>query len=639
MRFFRVVTVAVVVCALGFTTIAGEDEETPLENVAKDSGENSEDSAPVEDNGVLVLNTNNFDNIIFGKDIVLVEFYAPWCGHCKQLAPEYEKAAGRLKENDPPVILTKVDATVESDLASRFGVSGYPTLKWFKNGNPYDYDGPRDADGIVNYMKVRADPSWAPPPEAVIVLTKDNFTEITDREKLIIVMFYAPWCGHCKRLHPEYEKAAQELKQRENGAVLAKVDATIETELASKYEVSGYPTLKIFRQGHVYDYKGDARDSWGILSYIEMQQGPASKELSSLDAIKQQLGSSLDPSAVTNVAFFESTGDPTFVVYEEAANELRGDYKFWHTFSEEARNFFKVSPRTFVVFLTEKFQTQHEPKLHKLELKEEIKSSEITSFAKSKDAPLVGEYNSETSEKTYKSKRPLVLFFCTVDWSFEHRQATQTWRKKFATVAKQFPSLTFAIADEEKNRELFNEFGFDESSEEINVGLIDEKNKKYSMKPQEEYDADEVTGFLKDYLKGNLAPKVKSQSIPRKQDGPVTIVVGKTFEKIVLDKKKDVLIELYAPWCGHCKKLEPVYKDLAKKFKKHKNLVIAKMDATANDAPDNYSSSGYPTIYFAPANNKDSPISYTGDRKLEDLVKFVKQHATVGLDKTKKDEL
>lgn len=145
--------------------------------------------------------------------------------------------------------------------------------------------------------------------------------------------------------------------------------------------------------------------------------------------------------------------------------------------------------------------------------------------------------------------------------------------------------------------------------------------------------------FLLSCISGNLVPKVKSQPVPKKQEGPVTIVVGKTFEKIVLDKKKDVLIELYAPWCGHCKKLEPIYKDLAKKFRKEKNLVIAKMDATANDAPDNYSSSGYPTIYFAPANNKDSPISYTGDRKLDDLVRFVKQHATVALRKSKKDEL
>lgn len=80
--------------------------------------------------------------------------------------------------------------------------------------------------------------------------------------------------------------------------------------------------------------------------------------------------------------------------------------------------------------------------------------------------------------------------------------ATQAWRKKFADVAKQFPSLTFAVADEDQNRDLVKEFGFDESSEEINVGLIDEKDKKYAMKPQEEYESDDVVSFLKDYLKG-----------------------------------------------------------------------------------------------------------------------------------------
>lgn len=141
------------------------------------------------------------------------------------------------------------------------------------------------------------------------------------------------------------------------------------------------------------------------------------------------------------------------------------------------------------------------------------------------------------------------------------------------------------------------------------------------------------------FFAGNLIPRLKSQPKPQKQEGPVTIVVGKTFEKIVLDKERDVLIQLYTPSCGHCKRLEPVYKDLAKKFKKHRNLVVAKMDASANDTPDNYSTNDYPTIYFAPANNKVSPVAYTGDRKLEDLVKFVKQHATIGLSQTKKHEL
>ena len=73
--------------------------------------------------------------------------YLTRCGHCKRLAPEYEKAAAMLAGDDPPVPLAKVDATVESSLANRFGIDGYPTLKVFHHGTAYDYEGPRTAQG------------------------------------------------------------------------------------------------------------------------------------------------------------------------------------------------------------------------------------------------------------------------------------------------------------------------------------------------------------------------------------------------------------------------------------------------------------------------------------------------------------
>lgn len=96
-----------------------------------------------------------------------------------------------------------------------------------------------------------------------------------------------------------------------------------------------------------------------------------------------------------------------------------------------------------------------------------------------------------------------------------------------------------------------------------------------------------------------------------------------------MDTNKDVLIEFYAPWCGHCKKLEPDYLALAKKYKGEKNLVIAKMDATANDVPDErFKMEGFPTIYFAPSDRKQEPIRFEGaDRTVEGFTKFLEKHA------------
>jgi len=80
--------------------------------------------------------------------------------------------------------------------------------------------------------------------------------------------------------------------------------------------------------------------------------------------------------------------------------------------------------------------------------------------------------------------------------------ATQAWRHKFAKIAKDHPTMTFAVADEEENSDLFREFGFDDSSEEINVGILGPKERKYPMEPMEEFESDEVEKFLRRFMKG-----------------------------------------------------------------------------------------------------------------------------------------
>ncbi|ESO02710.1 hypothetical protein HELRODRAFT_94763 [Helobdella robusta] len=584
------------------------------------------------ENNIYILNKDVFDRFLFSHETVLVEFYAPWCGHCKKLAPELESAADVLSVSSPNIKIAKVDATVETGLADRFEINSYPTLFVFKKGVKLEYEGPRESEGIVEEMKRIGSEDYEIPKNSSIELTAANFTDVTNAQELMVVMFYAPWCGHCKKLKPEYEKAAKELAKRKPPILMGMVDATVEKDLAELYEVQGYPTLKFFRRGKAHTFKSDARDKFGLISYIEKHLGPASTNvptLKELKAIINPLPSSrssvADISPFNIVAFFKDDSSKLFSLYLDAANEMRDDYSFRHTFDQSSASNWNMQADSLGIFFIERLHTKYEEKIKKMKFDDDSTVESIKNFIANNKVPLIGEFNQKTNDLMYKETRPLVIFFYTVDWSFEHKEATQMWRQRFAEVAKVHRDMTFVVADDEQNREVFHDFGFDDSGEEINVGIISKDNRRYPMEPMEEYDEQDVHDFIKKFKKGSLKPLVKSQAIPTKQAGPVTVVVGKTFEKIVLDDKKDVLIEMYAPWCGHCKQLEPIYKELAKKLKPVKNLLIAKMDATANDAPPNFPVSGFPTIYFAPTENKENPVKYEGERNVEGFIKFLKE--------------
>ena len=101
----------------------------------------------------------NFDEVVNANTHVLVEFYAPWCGHCKKLAPEYAAAAAQLKASGSQAVLAKVDADSEKELGSRFEVEGFPTLKWFVNGKPQEYNGGRVTKEIVSWIEKHTGPA------------------------------------------------------------------------------------------------------------------------------------------------------------------------------------------------------------------------------------------------------------------------------------------------------------------------------------------------------------------------------------------------------------------------------------------------------------------------------------------------
>ncbi|ERT02118.1 protein disulfide-isomerase domain [Sporothrix schenckii ATCC 58251] len=204
---------------------------------------------------VLDLIPSNFDKVVInsGKP-TLVEFFAPWCGHCKNLAPVYEDLAQAYSFSDK-VQIAKVDADAEKSLGKRFGVQGFPTLKFFDGtgSDPVDYQGGRDLDSLTSFIsdKTGIKPrKKAAAPSDVVMLTESTFGKTIGAEQNVLVAFTAPWCGHCKSLAPTWEKLATDFAA-ESSVVIAKVDAEAENskQVAKDQGVSSYPTIKFFPRG------------------------------------------------------------------------------------------------------------------------------------------------------------------------------------------------------------------------------------------------------------------------------------------------------------------------------------------------------------------------------------------------------
>uniref|UniRef100_A0A673YWH5 Protein disulfide-isomerase A6 n=1 Tax=Salmo trutta TaxID=8032 RepID=A0A673YWH5_SALTR len=228
---------------------------------------------------VVELNPSNFNREVLQSDSLwIIEFYAPWCGHCQSLTADWKKTATALKGI---VKVGAVDADQHKSLGGQYGVRGFPSIKIFgaNKSKPDDYQGGRSSQAIVdaalNTLRTlvkdrmsgrsggsdysRQSGGGGGSKKNVVELTDDNFDRLVlDSGEVWLVEFFAPWCGHCKSLEPEWAAAASAVKEQTKDKVhLGAVDATVHQGLASRYGVRGFPTIKIFKKGEEpEDYQG-----------------------------------------------------------------------------------------------------------------------------------------------------------------------------------------------------------------------------------------------------------------------------------------------------------------------------------------------------------------------------------------------
>ncbi|XVF46350.1 hypothetical protein PTKIN_Ptkin03bG0020200 [Pterospermum kingtungense] len=368
----------------------------------------------------------------------------------------------------------------------------------------------------------------------VVVLVERNFTDVIENNKFVMVEFYAPWCGHCQALAPEYAAAATELKGE--GVVLAKVDATEENELAHEYDVQGFPTVYFFIDGEHKPYTG-ARNKEAIVTWIKKKIGPGIVNVTTVEDAERVL------TAETKVAL----GYLNSLVGSEseelaAASRLQDDVSFYQTVNPDVAKLFHIDPQikrpALVLLKKEAKKISH--------FDGQFVKSAISEFVFSNKLPLVTIFTRESAPSIFESsiKKQILLFAAS--------NVSEKIIPVFQEAAKFFKGkLIFVLVqvdDEDFGRPVAEYFGVSGDGPRILAYTGNDDGRKFFL--DGDVTLDKIKAFGDDFLEDKLKPFYKSDPIPETNDDDVKVVVGNNFDEIVLDESNDVLLEAYSVECS-----------------------------------------------------------------------------------------
>ncbi|XP_074649044.1 dnaJ homolog subfamily C member 10-like isoform X2 [Tubulanus polymorphus] len=216
---------------------------------------------------VVVLGPVDFPRrVIHSEETWVVDFFAPWCPPCMRLLPEYRKAAKMNEEKT--VMFGTVDCTVHQNLCRDYNVRSYPTTLLYNQTIAHKYSGKPSAERILDFIQDTLHPPMT-------ILNEDTFEELIgdkDSNDIWVIDFFAPWCGPCMQLAPEWRRLAKMFKESKT-VKIGQVDCQKYTSLCRANNVRSYPTIRLYPQGSTdsnryYDYQNWFRDSNSIRSWV-----------------------------------------------------------------------------------------------------------------------------------------------------------------------------------------------------------------------------------------------------------------------------------------------------------------------------------------------------------------------------------
>jgi len=432
----------------------------------------------------------------------------------------------------------------------------------------------------------------------VIQLTQDNFNSFIKDNRKALIKFYVPSCSHCKRLAPEFKAASSKV----HDVVLAEVNAEEEVELGKKFAVDGYPTVHWFDDGVATEYSGGF-DSSEIVEWTNLMAMPV--PVFEFDTVEEARTAYPNTIIVTNTA---EVGTIEFNTFNELARSNRLLAKFIrlkasqnHQGPDEIAMYRKGEAKPVKILVTGQ------------------SSDGVSKFLKIERVPLFGVITPENFEEYNETGRGFL-------WVVGNMRDKEKYQNLFTDFAKsQIESYNVVFMDlSDSQRQADRMIG---AAEYPVLTMMNETGPGRYILDKKHFTLEKMEKWLSEIKSGDLIPILKSEPVPLSNEEPLKIAVSSAFNDVVVEDR-DVLLMIEAPWCGHCKKVQPTYRKVAEKLNLlAPEIIVAKIDGTANEIGDTrFRFQAFPTIFWKKMGS--DPIKYTGNRSYNDFMAFVLGNAS-----------
>ena len=444
-----------------------------------------------------------------------------------------------------------------------------------------------------------------PKKDGVLILTTETIEEAIKTYRRLAILMFAPWCPHCKALYPEIGTALKSNDFQNMGVVFGKVDIEYNSKVATDYNVRGMPTIIYFENGKKKEIYNGGRTSEGIVEWFYKRIVSKEHILKSLKDIK-----SYENPSEKRLIYFGN--DPkNLKEYEKFIDTNEGTVYGWVKDEKLTKEYGK-SPETVVLY--KNFDSPNYVDI------KEITSENLKNVFELNEYPLIYDTCDNLIRQVFGTYMPAIILL-------KKDKEISSLDKTYLSMAEKYRGKLLFCKDEinskfgERIARVANITTKSESTSLI-FDFVKGFNKWKFEDFYKEFNEKNLEMFLKDWIDGKIKPPIKSEEIPKTQEGPVYKIVNKSFKKEVMENDLNVFVKFYSPNCPHCIRLEPDYKELAEKLKYNKYIRIAEYNLKDNDF-DEFRIRGYPTLVMFKAGEKDKHIIYNGNRTVEDMMNFV----------------